>query len=221
MADIQMTDDRRLAGESLARNDPTGWFEQLYTAAASGTAIVPWDRGAPNPLLTGWFGQQGPATSGVRALVVGCGFGTDAEYVAAQGFHTTAFDVSMTAIQGARERFPESMVEYVVADLLHPPMAWNAAFDLVVESITVQSMPLSVRAGAIANIRRMVAPGGELLVIAGVRADGGEVTGPPWPLTRAEIDSFADGELCPIQVERLHQPEQPSADRWRAVFRRP
>ena len=53
-----------------------------------------------------------------------------------------------------------------------------------------------------------------------VRADGEEAAGPPWPLTRAEIDSFADDDLHPIQVERLHRAEQPGADRWRTVFRR-
>ena len=42
---------QRLAAESLAADDPIGWFERLYGQARDGEAVVPWDRGVPNPLL--------------------------------------------------------------------------------------------------------------------------------------------------------------------------
>jgi hypothetical protein len=42
---------RELAAASLAEDDPTGWFERLYTEAARGEAVVPWDRGSPHQLL--------------------------------------------------------------------------------------------------------------------------------------------------------------------------
>ncbi|WP_309237725.1 class I SAM-dependent methyltransferase [Streptomyces albidus (ex Kaewkla and Franco 2022)] len=218
-----MTDDRdvdanKLASESLAKDDPTGWFEQLYARAATGEATVPWDRDEPNALLVGWAEQQGLAGAGRRALVIGCGLGQDAEYVAGLGFRTTAFDISPTAIRSVRERFPDSAVDYVVADLLAPPAEWVGAFDLVVESITVQSMPLSVRADAIVNVARMVARGGDLVVISGVREEGEQVDGPPWPLTRSEVDSFAAHGLRATRVEQVPHPEDPDALRWRAHF---
>jgi SAM-dependent methyltransferase len=222
---VRVMDDRdadasRLAAESVVRGDPTGWFERLYAEAAAGEAIVPWDRDEPNPLLVDWAERRELDGAGRRALVVGCGLGRDAEHVAALGFHTTAFDISETAVRGARERFPESTVDYVVADLLDPPAEWAGVFDLVVESITVQSMPLSVRADAIVHIGQMVAPGGELVVISGIRAEGEHVNGPPWPLTRAEMDSFAVGGLRATNVERVPRPDETNAYRWRAVFRR-
>jgi SAM-dependent methyltransferase len=201
-----------------AQDDPTGWFERLYAEAATGDAIVPWDRDEPNPLLVDWLERHPP--KGARAVVVGCGLGRDAEYVASLGLHTTAFDVSPTAVRGARERFPESVVEYVVADLLDPPAEWAGGFDLVVESITVQSMPLSVRAGAIRHVGRLVAPGGELLVISGIRGEGEQVDGPPWPLTRTEVESFAVDGLRATHVEQAVRPDAPTAKRWRAVFQR-
>lgn len=217
MIDDRDADAARLAAE--AQDDPTGWFERLYTEAAAGDAVVPWDRDEPNPLLVAWVsGRDG---AGKRAMVVGAGLGRDAEYVASLGFHTTAFDVAPTAVRVARSRFPESVVDYVVADLLSPPPEWTGAFDLVVESITVQSMPLSVRAAAIANVARLVASAGELLVISGIRDEGTHVDGPPWPLTRTEIDSFATGDLRASVVEQVTRPEEPGAKRWRAVFRRP
>lgn len=218
MIEDREADASRLAAQSLAQGDPTGWFERLYVEAAAGAAVVPWDFAAPNQRLVDWAQARGLDGAGKRALVVGCGFGRDAEYVATLGFRTAAFDISPTAVRGARERFPGSKVDYVAADLLDPPLEWAGAFDLVVESITVQAMPLSVRAEAVTNVGRMVARGGELLVIAGIREEGQHVDGPPWPLTRAEVDSFAAGELRAVQVDQVERPGEPGV--WRAVFRR-
>ncbi|APE38229.1 SAM-dependent methyltransferase [Nocardia mangyaensis] len=217
MTDAQTPADRRLAAESLAANDPTGWFEPLYAEAAAGTSVVPWDRAEPNPLLADWLRDRALG-SGVRGLVIGCGYGTDAEFVAAQGIRTTAFDISPTAIRGARARFPHSPVTYKVADLLRPPATWLGAFDLVVESITVQSLPPEVRATAIANIREFLAPGATLLVIADISTV--PAPGPPWPLTAADIDSFADADVTPVRVERLPRADVPGLHRWRAEFHR-
>jgi SAM-dependent methyltransferase len=181
---------------------------------------VPWDRDEPNRLLVDWTQRRGLDGAGKRAMVVGCGFGRDAEHVATLGFHTTAFDISPTAVRVTRERFPDSTVNYVVADLLDPPNEWTAAFDFVVESITVQSMPLSVRADAILHIGHMVSSGGELLVISGIREEGEHVDGPPWPLTRTELDSFATDELEVVHVEQASLPSRPDSKQWRALFRR-
>ena len=52
-------DARRLAAEALAEDKPTGWFERLYAAAEEGEAVVPWDRGAPHPLLAEWTDARG------------------------------------------------------------------------------------------------------------------------------------------------------------------
>ncbi|HYN96922.1 MAG TPA: methyltransferase domain-containing protein [Pilimelia sp.] len=213
---------RRMAAESLADGDPTGWFERLYRAAAAGTTRVPWDRGGPNPFLPPWARRAGVAGRGRRALVVGCGLGDDAEYVAGLGFATVAFDVSAAALAACRQRFPGSAVAYELADLLDPPRRWIGAFDLVVESQTVQALPRSLRAVATANGAATVAPGGTLLVLAGaLPADGDPDDGPPWRLTRPEVEAFATGGLAPVRIELLADPARPGVRRWRAEFRRP
>ena len=213
---------RALSGESIARGDPSGWFERLYAAAEGGEAVVPWDRGAPHPLLVDWVDRQRPDGGGQRALVVGAGLGSDAELIAGFGFSTVAFDVSPTAIQMARQRFPDSKVQYTVADLLDPPAEWREAFDLVVEIITVQALPRSVRAEATARVREFIAPGGTLLVISNALAEGDDPdSGPPWPLTRAELEAFAGTELELRQTERFPHPDEPRIQRWRAEFTRP
>jgi SAM-dependent methyltransferase len=211
---------RRLAADSLAVRDPTGWFERLYAAAEDGAAVVPWDRGAPHPLLVEWAGAREPEGGGRRAVVVGCGLGADAEHIAGRGFDTLAFDVSATAVRTARRRFPASDVEYVTADLLDPPADWREAFDLVVEILTVQSLPDPPRREAIGRVRDMVGPGGTLIVVASAR-DEGPVEGPPWPLTRGEVAAFATGGLEPVRIEDIADASEPPLRRWRAEFRRP
>jgi SAM-dependent methyltransferase len=266
---------QRLAAQSLAADDPTGWFEQLYAEAAEGRAVVPWFRGAPRPPLVQWAEERGVTGNGRRALVIGCGLGDDAEYVAGLGFTTVAFDVSASAIRTARRRFPDSAVEYVVADLLHPPAAWHEAFDLVVESYNVQSLPKPVQPEAIVQVGRMVGRGGTLLVIAhrageadpghepepgrapepgreakpghepGREAQPGRASessrepkpgheqdreaqpghgrgpggGPPWPLSRAEVASFATGDLRAVRLAEVA--DGTGSARWVAEFARP
>jgi SAM-dependent methyltransferase len=212
----------RLAHESLAAGDPTGWFERLYAAAADGLTGVPWDRRAPSPLLVQWATDRrlraGAPTE--SALVVGCGLGDDAEFVSRLGFRTTAFDISASAIRAARERFPDSPVTYRVADLLAPPASWWLGYDVVIESMTLQALPDPPRAAAIASLGPLVAPGGTLIVFARGREPGQQDDGPPWSLTRAEIDAIASGGLAPVRIDELSDPASTAAWRWRAEFRR-
>ena len=202
-------------------SDPAvGWFEPLYTAARGGEGEIPWDRGEAHPLLVGWTAARRLRGDGRRALVVGAGLGFDAEHVASLGFATTAFDIAPTAVAMARERHPGSAVEYRVADLLELPAAWERAFDLVVEVMTVQALPEELRAPAIAAVAATVAPGGELLVIGAIR-DGAPAPGPPWPLTRADVQAFGADGLEADAIERVPLPAAPGELRWRAVFSRP
>ncbi|MEQ7126763.1 class I SAM-dependent methyltransferase [Actinopolymorpha sp. B11F2] len=209
---------RRLARESLAADDPTGWFERLYAAAEEGAAVVPWDRGTPHPMLVDWARARGLDGRGGRALVVGFGPGHDAEFVSSLGFTTTAFDIAESAVRAARERFPDSTVRYLTADLLAPPPEWYGAYDLVVESLTVQSLPDAFRPDAIRQVARLVAPGGTLLVIAAAREESEPAVGqPPWPLTRAEVEAFAHDGLEVVRIDDLYDADR-QVRRWRAEF---
>jgi pimeloyl-ACP methyl ester carboxylesterase len=205
----------RLANRSVADN-PTGWFNELYTAATAGEVDMPWDRDEPNPVLSGWAHEH-PVTGDRRtALIVGSGLGRDAEFIASLGFDTTAFDVSPAAIANSHTRYPESPVDYRVANLLDPPTEWTRAFDLVVEIFTVQAMPRTVRTLATANIGQFVAPGGTLVVIQAYAVPVDE-HGPPWILSRAEIDAFAADGLRAAHVDVV---DSPSGRRWLAEFGR-
>ena len=168
-------------------SEDTAWFERLYAAAETGEAAVPWDRGGPNPFLAEWVEERGLDGAGRRALVIGTALGDDAELLASRGYAVTAFDIAPTAIEAARRR------------LLDLPAEWHEAFDLVAEAITVQALPLSLRARAIDAIASTVALGGTLVVVSGIHAGDGPRDGPPWPLTRAELDRF-EQSLRPVDV---------------------
>lgn len=173
----------------MNREQATSWFDRLYTLADRDSRAIPWAHLVPGPFMVDWLDAH-PDLSG-SALVVGCGLGDDAEDLAKRGLDVTAFDVSSEAIAWCRRRFPESSVEYIVADLFDQPKAWSRAFDLVVELHTVQSLPLNLRDEALAAVADPVAPGGTLLVVAWGRPDGTKTEGPPWRVSREEVAFLA------------------------------
>ena len=158
----------------------------MYAAVGDDLAALPWASLKPFPLLVEWLDGAGAAVSGT-ALVVGTGLGDDAEELARRGFAVTAFDLSPTAIERARERFPESTVDYRVADLLDLPAEWSGRFDLVVEIRTLQSLPIELRGRAAAAIAGTVAPGGLLWLFALGRDTHRPGETRPWPVTTEEL----------------------------------
>jgi SAM-dependent methyltransferase len=201
-----------------AAQDPTAWFEVLYADASRGVAAVPWDRHEPSVLLTEWASRGQVDGSGQTAVVVGAGYGRDAEFIARLGYRTTAFDISPTAVRDTRIRFPDTAVDYVVADLLDLPPAWLGAYDLVIEDMTVQALPESMRAEATAAVASLVGPGGTLVVVAAARDVDDAVGGPPWPLTAPQVHAFGDHDLEEATLERIPDAGDPTIQRWLGVF---
>ena len=201
---------RQLAAESIARGDPTGWFEPRYAAAEQGATTVPWADLAPYP---GLVSALGGVPGRGRALVVGCGLGDDAEHVASLGFTTVAFDVSPTAIASARRRFTRSAVEYVTADLLSPPGS-GRAFDLVVDVFTLQVLT----GGAPRKSPGWSRPAADCCssLARDEHEDPGQM---PWPLTRAEIESFRRYGLAEQFIGDFL--DDGLVRRWRAWFTLP
>lgn len=166
----------------------------MYAAAGDDLAAVPWANLKPFPLLVEWLDDRGSGLSGA-ALVIGSGYGDDAEELARRGFAVSAFDLSPTAIERTHERFPESSVDYRVADLFDLPAEWRERFDLVVEIRTLQSLPIEERAAAAAAIAATVAPGGRLWLFALGRDAHLRGETRPWPVTPEELAVLEAGGL--------------------------
>lgn len=198
--------------------DGTDWFEPLYDAAAGDARQVPWARGQPNPLLRSWLDQPGLQVAGSDALVVGCGLGDDAAELVRRGCRVVAFDISPTAVTWASQRFADTGVEFLVADLLDLPDRLVASAGLVVEVRTVQSLPEQLRGDAIAAIASTVAPGG-VLVHVGLVATNPRAAmtwaGPPWALAPDELAAYEQAGLERID---LAHPAEPDGDAMEVVL---
>jgi len=208
---------RAMACDAVSAGKPLRWFEDLYRAAASMAVNVPWADLAVNPHLASWdrLAKLKPG----RALVVGCGYGDDAEWLARRGWSVVAFDIAQTAVEHARRRFPDSSVDYVVADVLRAPAEWSVRpFDLVVEAYTIQVLPPNSpeRAAAIRALAQVT--GRTLLVIARGRAVADDPGTMPWPLLKCELDPLKDG-LSEVEFEDFLDDETPATRRFRVTYR--
>jgi len=208
---------RRLSQEAIERGEATAWFEPLYRAAGGDAERVPWADQTPNRWLLEWLDRQRIAPQGT-AVVVGCGLGDDAEELSRRGYDIVAFDVSPTAIEWARQRFPDTAVSYRVADLFALPQSLEAGFDFVFEAYTIQALPAPVRDVAVAAVASLVAPGGELLAVMRGGEPEEQHEGPPWPVTKAELEGYARAGLL---LDTFEEFLDGVIKRWRVHYLRP
>jgi 2-polyprenyl-3-methyl-5-hydroxy-6-metoxy-1,4-benzoquinol methylase len=185
---------------SVQENQPSNWFEPLYASSNTNGEGVPWANMEAHPSFSNWLTHNPLEGDGKLALVVGVGMGDDAIELESLGFQVTAFDVSETAIKYCKERFPQSKVDFVQADLLENQPQWQRKFAFVLEIFTVQALPPKYEKKLIQNISNFVAPDGQILVIADVSKEERSFdNGPPWLLTSQHIDSFVS---CGLKVVR-------------------
>jgi SAM-dependent methyltransferase len=210
-----------LSAAAYANNDYTGWFETLYSEAQGNLDAIPWaDRGV-NHWLPDWINSSQLNCQNLRVLVVGCGLGDDAEYLAGLGAKVTAFDLSQTAIDWCQQRFPNSQVNYQAVDLFTAPAEWKLGFDLVIEIYTIQALPANIRPQAIDSIGSFVAPMGKLLVVCRGRNPEDACDNLPFPLTHAELDRFTNSGLVEASFEDfIDEFESIPARRFRIVYTR-
>ncbi len=203
---------RRAAVSALDQIDKSGdapsrpaFFDAVYERAAGDEAAIPWADLAPKPQLLQWL-QRNPGISNETtstAIDIACGLGDNAEALARAGYATTAFDLAEKAIHWAKRRFPETSVDYRVADLFNPPEAWIGGFDLVHECYTLQALPPQSVGQTAAAIASLVAPGGTLLVYTRINESGAPADGPPWPLREQDALLFRSLGLTLVSKDRF------------------
>ena len=217
MIDPNLSRVQELAQKSYARNDPTGWFEELYSTAVGDESAIPWAKLQVNPNLASWI-EKDLQGRGKTALVVGSGLGDDAEALAELGFEVTGFDISPTAIAWCQRRFPNTKVNYIVDDLLQPSQIGDRQFDFILESYTLQALPASVRPQGMKTIARLLASGGTLLIICRGRDADEPTKDLPFPLTKEELTYFEELGLQRVEFEDYIQPKDSSIRRFRVEY---
>ncbi|MEZ5306153.1 MAG: methyltransferase domain-containing protein [Pyrinomonadaceae bacterium] len=208
----------RLAHGFLDEGDSFGWFDELYRNANGNIDEIPWADLKPNRFFTSQF--ESLDLDPGKALVVGCGLGDEAGYLAEHGFDVTAFDVSQEAIEWAKRVNEDKGIDFRVADLFNAPDEWRGAFDFVAEVYTIQALPLEIRTATIRAISDFVKSGGTLIAVQRLRPEGVEPTGPPWAVSRDEIDEFQRQGLAEHFFEVYESDGGDPFDRFAAVYRK-
>lgn len=105
------------------------------------------------------------ARGAARVLDIGCGPGRWCLHFARMGLQAAGIDIAPVAIETARRWAAEEGlgVEYAVANVTALPFA-DGAFDAVVASAVIDHLPLQAASEAMAEIRRVLKPGGCLFV---------------------------------------------------------
>ncbi|MGB7342195.1 MAG: class I SAM-dependent methyltransferase [Phototrophicaceae bacterium] len=172
------------------QGDHTGWFEVVYANAQANDTAPPWASLSANREFVAWAEKTTLNGTGRNAIVVGCGLGDDAQYLATLGFQVTAFDVSPTAIEICQKRFPDTDVTYQQADLFALPDDWQASFDFVFENRTIQALPTTLEQQSKTAIANLVAENGQLVILCHGRESHEPKRGIPWALSRQDLAFF-------------------------------
>lgn len=202
------------------RDDPLGWFDSIYIDAEGDHTAVFWADLEPNPCLLQWLENCPIEHAGRKATVIGCGVGDDAEALSEAGYQVTAFDIAPEAIRLCRQRYPDSKVDYLVADLFNYPPEWAENFDLVYECNTIQVLPGKYRIMARDAMISLLAPGGYILVSCRSREKGELADEIPLPLDKEEIDGFVRCGLSEESFEAYDDTQDPPVPHFFATYRK-
>jgi SAM-dependent methyltransferase len=143
-----------------------------------------WDLGQPSPPLVSWW--HGSSWQPQRAIVLGCGRGHDARFLAAQGVEVLGIDFAPGAIAAARQQHqtPGLKLEFVQQDMFQLLPDYAQQFDLVVEHTCYCAIDPSCRDDYVALAAQLLRPQGRLVAVFFTHNRGG---GPPYATTPAEI----------------------------------
>ena len=192
-------------------------FEEMYKKHENNHENIPWARKDVNPLLQTHLDEKSEHRG--KALVIGCGLGDDAYALDKAGYDVVAIDISQTALDMAQSRFTDSNIVFEKQDIFDMSDKYFEYFDFVFESLTIQSLPRKFRKQMINAIADAVRKGGELLVVT--YEYNGNNDGPPWPLTREEIDIFKTTALEEHTFDIVLEESQISQSKFKVLYKKP
>ncbi len=202
-------------------NDPTGWFDSIYKNAQGDFTKVFWADLEPSPYLVDWLKENHVKKTNKTACVIGCGVGDDAQALSEFGFDVTAFDISPSAIELCKDRYKDTNVNYVVADLFDYPKEWFEKFDVIYECNTIQVLPNGYRKKARVAMSSLLAKDGYILVSCRSRNEGEKEDEIPFPLSKSEMDEFVTIDKLTLISFLAYDDEQvPSVPHFFAVYQK-
>ncbi len=119
--------------------------------------------GRMNAGLRGIGLKMFPPRQGMEVLDVGCGTGIQLDSYQHSGCRVTGIDASPAMLEVARHRLGEE-ASLTVGDAAAMPYP-DRAFDLVLAATVLHEMPPRARPAALGEMKRVLRPGGSILLI--------------------------------------------------------
>ncbi|HEY2791229.1 MAG TPA: methyltransferase domain-containing protein [Micromonosporaceae bacterium] len=133
--------------------------------------LTPWNRETPHPFLAKAMADTPKPRPDAPALEIGCGTGTNAVFLAQQGWTVTAVDMVSRALELGRAKATAAGVEvnFMRSDATRLDSADGIAapggYDLIVDIGCFHAIPLAERNGYVDSITALAAPAATLLLI--------------------------------------------------------
>lgn len=144
---------------------------------------IGWDMGHPSPSLV-WAVEKLKLPK-MRIAVLGCGLGHDAHFLATKGHRVIGFDFSQQAIDGAKQKYPESEnLKWECEDVFKMPSHYLKQFDLVIEHTCFCAVDPARRDELVSVWESLLSEEGQVL---GVFFTMPKNFGPPFGATELEI----------------------------------
>ncbi len=179
--------------------------------------FMPWDQGTVPPALVRWLARA-PLAAGARVLIPGCGSAYEAALLDGAGYRVLSIDIADAALARARAVLAADAASRVLrkADFF----AFVAApFDAIYERAFLCALPPRLAPAYAARCAELLAPGGWLVGLFFVDPASPEPRrGPPFAMTRAELDALLAPAFECTEVEPIPPDESIAVFRGRECW---
>ncbi|MBV5260658.1 methyltransferase domain-containing protein [Synechococcus moorigangaii CMS01] len=198
----------------MATVQDRNFWEEKYQAAQHR-----WDLGQAAPALQDFFGgTQAPALG--EFVVLGCGQGHDAVFLAQRGFSVTGVDFAPSAIAAARTLAQRLEVNLTLLEenIFDLKKSHKSHFDYLFEHTCFCAITPAQRSDYVSLAATILKPGGSLYGIFYTHNRGG---GPPFGTTPQELMELFASEFEIIALDPVQNsvPSRQGEEHW-GIFQR-
>ena len=183
---------------------------------------VPWDTADPDDDLIAVM--RAHSIRATQALVVGCGTGTNAAWLAEQGANVVGVDVSEVAVTAAVAKLEGRAVScrFAAMDFLKDDVPFGGPFDFVFDRGCFHLFDdAGVRANFAARVAHHLVPGGLWLTIMGSTEGPERDHGPPRRTVRQVVEAIEPSlEIVALRASTYHANIASPATSWVCLSRR-